>query len=178
MRRKIHETNRFTTWYVYVSRQLVHAKCQEICRYSQVENAYARARPVKKPVSTRARPSFTVTQSWSWLETKNSEGILRQEDAPSSYEFYFEIINIEKENDDVERKRGKQKSVRRYVKISKSICLGRENNIVRSRKRRNRVSTITIVVTSRLKATPRPLTFSSYSTINSNGTSPVDSKTI
>lgn len=114
MRRKIHETNRFTTRYVYVSRQLVHAKCQEICRYSQVENAYARARPVKKPVSTRARPSFTVTQSWSWLETKNSEGILRQEDAPSSYEFYFEIINIGKENDDVETKRGKQKSVRRF----------------------------------------------------------------
>lgn len=110
MRRKIHETNRFTTWYVYVSRQLVRAKCQEICRYSQVENAYARARPVKKPELTRARPSFTVTQSWSWLGTKNSEEILRQEDAPSSYEFYFEIINIEKENDDVETERGKQRS--------------------------------------------------------------------
>lgn len=67
------------------------------------------------------------------METKNSEEILRQEDAPSSYEFYFEIINIEKENDDVETKRGKQRSedmqkfLSLFVSVEKIISYEEEN---------------------------------------------------
>ena len=103
-RREIHET-RADLWGGYVvSRQLVRVKCQDICRYSQVGDACARARPARKPAWTRAERNFTVTPSWSWLGTKNSVRTPRREGARSLYlNHQRNYIWTEKHNIEVER---------------------------------------------------------------------------